>query len=137
MATRDLFAAVDRPPEVAPPRLEATDFRTRWSQLSALVLERWGQQKLWHLEMKLSLMHKLIEASRRASNSAWEVALDELREARTCPFDFSAWMAAAVERAIETERYQPPEHRADDGAVSGRRNRAYQRIARRAGPGEP
>ena len=136
MATRDLFAAVARPPvvhrDIKPEN--ATDFRTRWAQLAALVTERWGQAKLYWLEMKLSEQHTLMAASKEASNDAWSAALDDLRAVETCPHNICAWMASATRRAIEAEKHKPAEHRADDGDVAGRRDRAFKRIAhRRAG----
>lgn len=129
MATRDLFAAVARPPEVAPVIVAPTDFRTRWAQLAALVTERWGQAKLYWLEMKLSMAHELIAASGLASNAAWSAALDDLAAVEQCPHNICAWMANATRRAIEAEKHKPAEHRADDGDVAQRRDRAYKRIA--------
>ena len=131
MAVRDLFGAVDRPPVVErdlKPE-NATSFQERWSELAALVTERWGQTKLYWLEMKLSMAHALIAASRDASNAAWSAALDDLRAAPQCPHNICAWMANAVRRAVETEKHKPTEHRADDGEVAGRRDRAFRRIA--------
>lgn len=131
MAVRDLFAAVARPPVVErdlKPE-NATSFQERWAELGAVVTERWGQPKLYWLEMKLSMAHELIAASRDASNTAWAMALDDLRAAPQCPHNICAWMASAIHRAVETEKHKPAEHRADDGEVAQRRDRAFRRIA--------
>lgn len=136
MAARDLFAAVPRPPAPPPaPAERPSSFQERWAELGTAVAERWGQPKLYWLEMKLSWMHKLIEASGKASNAAWATALDDLREARECPHNISTWMAAALDRATDAEKSKPAEHRADDGDVAGRRDRAFNRIARASGRG--
>ena len=129
MAVRDLFVAVARPPVVESVLVAPTDFRTRWDELKAVVLEKWGQPKLYWLEMKLSEQHTLMAASKDAGNSAWSAALDDLRSAETCPHNICAWMANATRRAVETEKHKPAEHRADDGDVAGRRDRAFKRIA--------
>ena len=129
MAVRDLFAAVARPPVVEPVLVVPTDFRTRWDELKAVVLEKWGQPKLYWLEMKLAEQHTLMAASKDASNAAWSAALDDLAATETCPHNLCAWMASAVRRAIEAEKHKPAEHRADDGDVAQRRDRAFRRIA--------
>lgn len=137
MAVRDLFAAVDRPAP-PPPKVETRDgFDVRWSALKSVVAEKWGQEKLYWLEQKLAWLHKFREASLLASNGAYAAALDDLRAVNDCPHNIPSWMASAIERAIAAEKHQPTEHVAHDGHVQGRRHRAYERIARRAGTGEP
>lgn len=134
MAVRDLFAAVARPAAPPPPPVQTpTSFQARWAELGQVVTDKWGQAKLYWLEMKTAWMHKLIEASGKASNAAWSAALDDLRGATDCPHNISTWMAAAIERAIDAETHKPAEHLSHDGESIDRRRRAYQRIARGTG----
>lgn len=134
---RDIFAAVARPAPVEKVPEKPTDFRSRWAELADVVRERWGQAKAYQLEMHLSFLHKLIEASGNASNAAWSAALEDLRAAPECPGNIPAWMAAAIERAKRDEAHAPTTSVAHEGDVTNRKTRAYKRIAGHARPGEP
>lgn len=130
MAARDLFAPVARPVDPAPEPQALSSFKDRWAQLVALTAERWGTEKVYWLEQKIAWLHKFRDASALASNAAFAAALDDLRHTGDCPHNIPTWMAAALERAMDAEKHKPPEHVAHEGDVSGRKARAYQRIAR-------
>ena len=87
--------------------------------------------------MHHSYLHKLIEASGKASNAAWAAALDELRAAPECPGNIPAWMASAIGRSQHDEAHAPKTFSAHEGDVTHRKTRAYERIAGRVRPGEP
>ena len=135
---RDLFAPADRPVIVEKAPEKPTDFRTRWAELTEVVRELWGQSQAYKLEMNLSYLHKLIEASGKASNVVWAAALDELREAKECPGNIPAWMGSAIDRAAQADAHRPKTHVAHEGAADiDRKHRAYQRVAGRSRQGEP